>query len=198
MATRIESQEVLDAEFLEEVRASFASTLLNAWNEAAQADGILAKIRRVTYDHGFSTALVDVEGVERRSEMQELKTGFEIPTEVIDSGDAVAFRREIERAVVSLRGSITRLLFKTAGDAADRAGNTIDVRGQALDGRAICDMLERMDIEFENGQPRIPSFVVEPSVAERLRELMDEPDVKLRMDAIVRSKWMARYTLKLT
>ena len=58
-------------------------------------------------------------------------------------------------------------------------------------------MFERIEIEFdEHGRARMPTIVCPPEKQEQLRDLFEDPAVQLRLDVILREKWLARYTLK--
>ena len=187
----------MNASFYRDCALAFLTAYTNAWRDAAHSDGLLSKIRRTMYDHGTTTAFVDVEGVSRTSSMQPMGAAFQLQDEVIERGDAEAFRSALDRGVVQLRQKISELLFKTVGAAAESVGNSFDCAG-TLTGRKLCDMIEKMDVVFdENGSVQMPTFVCRPEVQDRIRALLDEPDVKLRLDVLLREKWMARYTLRL-
>jgi hypothetical protein len=187
----------MNGSFYRDCALAFLNAYTKAWRDAAHSDDLLSKIRRTMYDHGTTTAFVDVEGVCRTSSMQPMGAAFELQDEVIERGDAEAFRSALDRGVVQLRQKISELLFKTAGAAAESVGNSFDCAGR-LTGRMLCDMIEKMDFSFnENGSLQMPTFVCGSDAQERIQALLDEPDVKLRLDVILREKWMARYTLRL-
>jgi hypothetical protein len=123
---------------------------------------------------------------------------FELHEEAIESGDADAFRKVIQDGIEQLRKQMAELLFRRAGDAAAAAGNVFSAEGGPITGDLLCRMLESITIDFDDrGQPIMPTLVINPAAEERVRKLLDEPEIKLRLDAIIRRKWMDRYALKL-
>jgi len=62
--------------------------------------------------------------------------------------------------------------FELVGRLSDAAGNSIDAKGRPVSHELLLEMLEKMDIEFEDdGKPNMPTLVVNPEMADALRKL---------------------------
>jgi len=187
----------MDDEFYIDCVRAFSGAFGEAWEKAARDDELLRQIRTVLYDHGDTTTIVDVEGVERSSPMEEMSSVFELKHDVLEQGDVAEFQRSLKSGIVQLREMISKLLFKRAGEAAESVGNAVNLDRERLTGRTFCDLLERMTFEFDDrGVLQLPIFICNPEQEEHLRKLLEDPAVKLRMDVILRGKWFERYALR--
>jgi hypothetical protein len=87
-------------------------------------------------------------------------------------------------------------VFQTVDDITKETGKCVDMKGQPMTADALCEMVESVDIEFDkHGKPQLPSFIAGPDVERQIRELLALPEVQLRIDVILREKWLTRYAL---
>lgn len=187
----------MDEEFFAECRQAFSEKLIESCQKAAHSDPLLSRIRVVNYHHGMTMTVADVNGIQRVSEFERMGSSFKLPDEILEAGDVEAFGKILNEGAQHLRKQLTDLLFRRVSDAADSVGNVIDLKGKPFSGNDLCDMIEHMHIDFdEMGRPKMPTFVLNPDLQDRVRELLDQPEVQLRLDVILREKWMAKYTLK--
>jgi hypothetical protein len=187
----------MESSFLRNCVRSFAATFGEAWRDAAHSSQLLSEIRRISYDHGTINTLVDVKGVSTSSSMEAMTAAFALPNEIIERGDVLEFQRVLDKGVLELRKQASEMFFKKLGEAAESVGNVLDTGGQPLTGRFLCDLFERIEIEFDQqGRARMPTIVCPPDKREQVRELLEDPAVQIRLDVILREKWLARYALK--
>ena len=186
----------MDEEFFTLTKKAFFEDLCEAWAAATHADPILSRIQRTIYDHGNTSTLVDVEGIERISESEAMISSFELHTDEIEAGDTQAFQRIIRAGVEQLRKQMSELLFRRLSAAAQEVGNLIHWEGAPLTAELFYALFERIEFTFENGKPKIPALILHPDLHERAREILERPEVQLRLDAIIRNKWLDHYMLK--
>ncbi len=63
-------------------------------------------------------------------------------------------------------------LFEYMGRLSEAAGTSIDAKGRPPSHELFLEVIEKMDIEFDDeGKPLMPTFVVNPEMAEALRKL---------------------------
>lgn len=183
--------------FYESVRQAFLTELAKCWHEAAYADPLLVRLKRVTYEHGTSTQMADVHGIVRETEMERLGAKFTMNEVALLKGDAQVFRETMSAGAATLCQQVKAQFYRVMERATDEVGNVRDLGGAPLSGRALCDMVERMDLTFDkDGYPKMPTLVIHPDLREHVRQLLELPEVQLRLDAILREKWIQRYLLK--
>lgn len=94
----------------------------------------------------------------------------------------------------SLARDQERMLYETIEKVTEETGNVVDGRGQPLSYDFILASLEQIQIDFdESGNPKMPTLVVNPKVAERLRELDQSPEkaaFEKSLKELMSKKWV--------
>jgi len=89
----------------------------------------------------------------------------------------------------SQRKSLARHLFRRISEITDITGRTIDAKGQLLTADFILDLLEKVEIGFDDeGNPQYPTLVVPPQLIKRLQELKITPEQEQRHKQIIEEK----------
>lgn len=167
----------------QEATNSFNKGVLEFINRKASEEGLLKEVRKTIIAHGPQLTHTDIHGVARPSELKEMRNKLSVQAETLAWGDVVNFRAEIQKAVETLRSSITARLFEVAAEAADEAGNSIAIPGDSFTKEGILTLLDRIQISFDSdGSPIMPKIIVHPSKAPDLEKLLDDKVVKFRMD----------------
>ena len=186
----------MDNQFYQSANSGFIKTFAKALKDEVNKDPLLSKIRRSRHEHGPSMSVVDVEGTETVSSMQRIGSDFILDHAVIESGDAGKFRQVLGKGISELKEGILKMMFQKLGEAADRVGNSVDGKGERLSAEMVISMFEKISIKFDKqGRPEMPTFALSPDLERTFREIMERPEVKLRVDVILRQKWMQRYAL---
>ena len=189
----------MEEDFFTECGQSFTQQLGELFRDEAHSASLLSRIACIIYDHGMTTTHTDVNGVQWSSEFAQLEAALALSRELIESGDIAAFRQTVKKGVQQLQKQTSELLFKKVGEAAESVGNVIDAGGKPLSGKTLSDMLDRIEFSFDDkGRIEFPTLVCSSDVYEQIQSLLEKPDVRLRIDAILTEKWFARYTLRLT
>jgi hypothetical protein len=186
----------MDSQFFQSVNSGFLKMFAKAFKDEVNNHPILSQVKRTRYEHGPSMSVVDVEGSETVSEMQRIGSDFILDHAVIESGDSAKFRQVLTKGISEMRDGILKMMFQKVGEAADRVGNTVDGKGERLSADMVISMFEKIAIKFDKqGRPEMPTITLSPDLEKTFREIMERPEVKLRIDVILRQKWMQRYAL---
>jgi hypothetical protein len=185
--------------FYDKVRDGFVREVGERLREAMTDDDLLRRVRRVVYEHGGESTLADVTGNTRTTEMATLTSSMIFDRAVLEGGDAQEFRRVIREAGTEFRKQTTQHLFRMLEAVTEETGNVH--RGMPLNAESFCRMLEKIDISFnERGDPVLPTIIVGPDLTEKAKQLSEEvaqrPDLQLRIDVILREKWLNHYTIR--
>ena len=80
-------------------------------------------------------------------------------------------------------------LHDTLERACQKTGNIVN---KPLSHEVIFEVLELMEIEFENGQPKMPSIIISPNNAPRMEQLSTEadedPEIERKYDELIAKK----------
>jgi hypothetical protein len=186
----------MDERFYAGCSRGFTKELSEFLRKEAHKNELLEKSPTIVFCHGDRNSVCDVSGTSHESSFTESQAIFEIHDDVIASGDREQFLASIRKGVDQLRVAITKQIFESVGEAAERVGNVVDFGGKPIDGDAICSLFEMIEISFDkNGKAEMPMLCIHPDMEESVREILDDSVVRLRLDVILRKKWFDRYSL---
>jgi hypothetical protein len=158
-----------------------------------QLDPLLAQIQRVPASE-IGTAPVAGEprltatyGAYRPIEMQ---CEFAQPFDDVLNVDTDAWAAMVELSASRAVPNLMKQMFEHMADICDASGQTIDARGRPPSIDLILDGYEKISIDFdENGVPKLPTIVMAPQMAERVRKLPPPtPEQIARFDNIIKEK----------
>lgn len=171
---------------LPEYDEAFGRYLSEAMHGLAGAiDPILAKIPRVVVGRMYrgrnsveATTTVDPPGMETRNT-------FGLNHDLIASGDVDGFLAAIYSLAEQYVASVMPQFFANVSMVTDAFGNTHDAGGQAFSWDMYLDLLEGMEVAFdENDNPVLPTMITGPDFT--APEITEEQDV--RKEAILAGK----------
>lgn len=89
--------------------------------------------------------------------------------------------------------------FKGLAEITDAAGTSVDGRGQPFSFDMLNDVLEKLYIEFdEEGKPILPTLLMHPMMAERIKNMRLTPEQERRQAEIIERKKAEYYAKKRT
>jgi hypothetical protein len=158
--------------------------LMNATNP------LLGQMKHAKVDTLPTTRLTAASGavMETSPMAVEFDIKFSIPDLI--SGDPGAIYASITAAADSGLDSFMPQFFQQLSDVCDAAGQTISAEGRPLSHDLLLDLIEGVEIDFsEDGEPRMPTLVMHPDMAEKLRALPPPtPEQEARHRDIVERK----------
>jgi hypothetical protein len=171
---------------LPEYDEAFGTYLSEVMHGLASAmDPILAKIPRVVVRRMYrgrnsveTTTTVDPPGL-------ETKSTFGLNHDLIAAGDVESFLAEMHSLAEQYVASVVPQFFATMSMVTDAFGNTHDAGGQPFSWDMYLDLLERMEVAFdETDNPVLPTLVTGPDFIPP--EITEEQD--RRKEAILEAK----------
>ena len=118
----------------------------------------------------FRSTLSSGQVVETRPILVQSPFSFSIKDAI--GGKVDGLLAAIDEAAEDGLRTIMPRFFEYVGQLSDAAGTSIDAKGQPPSHELFLQMLERIDIEFDqDGKPIMPTLVVNPEMAEALRKL---------------------------
>jgi hypothetical protein len=89
--------------------------------------------------------------------------------------------------------------FKGLGEVTGAVGTSLDAEGRPFSFDMLNDMLEKLHIEFdEEGEPILPTLVMHPMMAERIKNMKPTPKQEKRHAEIIKRKRAEYYAKKRT
>jgi hypothetical protein len=107
----------------------------------------------------------------------------------IRNGNVDAHTNAIVEAIEQYLEGIGKLFFQTIHGVSEATGNLISADGEPLSFDHICDLIEKMDISFDEfGRLVQPTILVNPQTAEKLRAIEPTPEQEQRLQDIYKHK----------
>jgi hypothetical protein len=110
----------------------------------------------------------------------------------------------MDDAAREMAGQISTHAFATINEAVDKVGNVVDGRGKPLSPEVVLEVLEKIQMDFDNdGNPKELTVVIPPALTERAKETMEklkqDPELGRRYQEIIdkkRMEWRDRETAR--
>ncbi|UJR86705.1 hypothetical protein [Sandaracinus amylolyticus] len=173
---------------LTEYDKAYASFIQQAILGFAEQDPLLSKIRAVTSRHRGPHRLyheqkpIDLQTV-------EMESGSTLAFDAIRRSDIEAVSAFVHELASGYVEQMSKQFFASADKVVGVTGLEFDARGKPLSWDLVNDMLERMDIDFdENGAPKLPSLVVNPQVAREFENQAMTQEQSARHAQIIQAK----------
>lgn len=160
-------------------------------------DPVIREIRHMYIHEGTGSRYRTMDGTEDRMELKpsvaELRA---TPDEILDWSLEDVLKR-IDGLGEQMLAQIVPAMFGKVKEATNRTGNVVDAGGQPFSFEVFIAGIEKVWIDFddETGEPHLPTIVVPPGVAERLRTILPEweknEDYKRRFSEVIETKRQA-------
>lgn len=139
-------------------------------------DPIIAMIGESFQHEGDGMIYSTVEGHQKEVHYRKIESSFSISRDEIKSLTVADIVQRIDAAAQELSGQMARAMFTAIEQSSKEAGTEIDHGGKPFSPEVLFEALEKMSIDFdeETGQPLMPSFVVSPKLAAKIRGKLPE------------------------
>ncbi|MCX6116740.1 MAG: hypothetical protein NT027_04305 [Proteobacteria bacterium] len=109
----------------------------------------------------------------------------------------------VKQSIVTIADQLAdkqmKMLFQKLKETTEKSGNALDAGGRKFSADLLCEMLEKVEIDFCNGIPQMPSLVMHPDMMKNASEVLlaaeRDPEMQLRHRDILKRKkeeWDAR------
>ncbi len=121
--------------------------------------------------------------------MSTVEVAMEIHRDVIRNSRVDEFTVILFEFSRKYHEHIARSMFQTVSDVSEAVGNVISAQGQPLTPDLLNDMLEKLEIDFDDtGEPIMPTAVAHPDVVKKLFAIEPTPEQLQRQKDILRRK----------
>lgn len=151
------------------VTVEFFST---AFHELMQAkDPILRQIKTETIEHNLNSQLTTDSG--EVIVIQPILNQAEFPLTLMDAveGKLESFVIGIDTASEAGLRSLMTQIFERLGQVCDATGNTLDAQGQPISHDFMLQMLEKVEMRFDEEGNHSTIFCLPPKITEQLKKL---------------------------
>ena len=156
------------------------------------ASPIFSQIETYTIQEGRSSA--SVRGSRKRTfGMSEAVARSEIKFDDLKTFAEKDFMELARQVASQFLEKKTKDLIRSINKVTEETGNVVDNAGKPLTVDVLFDVLEKMDMDFdENEAPIFPSILIHPDMMDRIKQLATEaeqdPSIKLRHEHLIRRK----------
>lgn len=156
----------------------------------------LAGVRSERMAHVPVSRITDRDGRELELEPVPIRVPVELDLAPVIQGDIGAVLAALDAAGAIQEAGLSKALLSSLSDVTDFTGNTIDAGGQPLSWDLVTDMVEKMEVDFDDNGEMDLVLVMNPRDVERLEKLAPPtPEQEERREAVITKKreaWEAR------
>lgn len=160
----------------EELETLVSKFVENAARARAPAMG---EVSRHRVFEGHQSAIVRPSGETDDTEFREFSAESEIPSDTLLYSSLDEIFKCFIPVAEAMANDQERMFFEIMHQVTQKTGNVVDGGGQPLSHEKILEVLETIQIDFDtDGNPRMPTMVISPAMAPRMKELADDPSAK--------------------
>ena len=161
--------------------------------------GPLANIRESVVFEGNRTVLIRADGSVEEQKAEAAVASIEVESAEVEEMTAEKILDKVDGAAEKIAQQQANTFYRYIDKLAEEVGNVVSARGDSFTIEGYFEMLEKMEIDFdEAGNPELPCVVTssgQHSVVERVLEDLEVPENKIRFNEIIKDKreeWRAR------
>lgn len=164
-------------------------------NEISKSAPLLKEIGRTVQHEGDEGTYEDVEGREDHIDYETMSAGLEITRDEMRHGSFSAVMAKFKRTAESLAEAQGKMMFTTASEAAESAGNVVDAKDMPIR-EALLEVQRKVQLDFDprTGEPRHHTMVVNPEMFEKIKDDLEglerDPGFLAELAEIRQKKWM--------
>ena len=163
-------------------------------------DPIFSQIREEMHFEGNRMETKTMDGDVDADGYKEITGEIKINKDEIIEKGPLAFIQNIQQTAEEIKKQKAEMLLKKVSEISAKVGTNVDAKGEPLTFDVFMKVLDKLWIDFdENGNPRMPTLVISPKMAEKMKEriIQWEKDLgcKKRYDALIdrkRREWNDR------
>lgn len=175
------------------IKNKWSKLFLNEIKKKSGQVSFLAQVRRVTHFEGDGTKTTDVEGRMESSEYDTLSGILKVNRkDLIEQGPA-CFSKEMDRIAQEFANQQIATVLEHIRESTKRTGNVVSADGQAFNREHLLNLLEKIEIEFDDDGRHNTLSVVEPlglqgQLAAKMNEWMKDVSFRNKYDEIMNKK----------
>lgn len=155
--------------------------------------GYMGQIPRIVVPEGRGNRLIRADGTTDDVPMNRISASAEVNADPAYGLDFAQQLRHLDDIAEQLAKQQVRAAIQRVDEVAEEAGNVLHFPGGQLDMKALNDLLETVDVDFDGeGNPIMPSVLCGPEIfkksVERREEIESDEAEKSRQKAILARK----------
>lgn len=158
-------------------------------------DNILGQVRSFKVLHGGGHRY-ESNGKELISPIKGLSSEISYKYEEIRDFKLELFCQKLYEMVINRLGQIQKMMYSEIMNATELTGNKVNAKGTALSIDMILDMLEKIEVRFnDNDEPILPQLHLTPQLFNKFKDLNFSLEQEKRQHEIIdskRKKWYAK------
>ena len=175
----------------------FAHEILVArFHKQVQETGIMQGLPKEKIHEGNRVELHRYDGTKQKVSMKSTVSEMRLERDKFEEKGLPAVLEAMDQTAADMAEKQTKDFFEQFDDICEQAGQTYDAKGQPLSFDLILDLLETIQIDFdENGQPLMPTLVSGREIQEKFDKLEMTKEQEKRFEEIIeqkRSEWHYR------
>lgn len=140
---------------------------------------IIGEIAEHPIFEGDRSVIVRPNGEEEETEFKEISASHKLPSEMILYSSIDEILNAFVPVAQEMASSQSKMLFDTIHEVTQKTGNVVDATGAKLSHDKLLEVLEKIQIDFDaNGNPKMPTMAIHPSMEQRINELNNDPAAK--------------------
>jgi hypothetical protein len=164
-------------------------------------DSVVSQVRQYTQHEGL---------IQRYKQLgpdgKVVEEGFEVlSTEFVTSVDEIPtlmgnnLEKKLDEIAEKTAATLATAFYKKVGEACQEVGNSMNADGQPLSAESLLQMMDKVEMEFDQTGKPTTAIVFHPNMTESFRKVAEQidndPELKRRTDAILarrREAWATR------
>lgn len=167
--------------------------------QVAHHMGFLGTFGRQRAFEGSEMSIHRATGDSESNAYEEFSVSKTLPYASVPSMTLDDVLRELDAVAKELAAKQAAFAVKRMDETLDAAGQTLSLRGAKMSGEALLQMLERIELSFDEAGRMHVTLMTHPNNAAAgeaaVRSLADDPDTRARYEALIerkRESWRAR------
>ncbi len=159
-------------------------------------DYVLNQIQSMKTIHGGGFQY-EIKGNYSYSPIQEISSTIEMKYADIENYNLEKFCEGVYNLITEHLAAIHRMMYQEISNATTKTGNVVDARGKGFSVDLILDMLEKIELTFdEDGNPILPQIHMHPDAWKKTKNLQFSLEQTRREAEIIKKKKEAWYVKK--
>ncbi|MBZ5612472.1 MAG: hypothetical protein LAO23_00585 [Acidobacteriia bacterium] len=161
---------------------------------------VISQVKQTRQHEGDKSAIRDQDGKLRTSAFKTIGSRLEIAANLGSEEMKEQAKNKLQELALNLAQQSEKMMFSAVEEATSEVGNALDARGKPFHMSMLLDMLEKMQIDFDqNNNPIMPTLVLHPDMLQAIQtkivEWENDPGLKRRKKEILsrkREEWRDR------
>jgi len=162
------------------VKKEVSNLLLKIFKSFARQEvGFFSGVAQTMQHEGRKGSYSTMEGTIVNNDYQKMEVFYQIKFSEVPTMTFEDVLKILEEKGKEMGDQMGKYFFKTVNQTINKTGNSVDAKGKPFSLDLMYKTLEKMEIPFdEDGNPRLPTMVVNPQVMEKIKEIKEKEKIE--------------------